>query len=402
MTTLSRRRFLQWTSAGAGLALLTACQPLIVPPTAQPAAAAPYADLSATLITELEKETQATLEKYRVPGMAVGIVKDGQLIYSRGFGVADSKSGKPLTPQSVQSMASVSKAFTATAIMQLVEAGKLDVDQPLVEYVSYFRMDDERYQQVTIRHLLGHTAGMPALEPADFFTAFENPEEDDGAAERLVRSLATIKLATNPGETFSYSDTGYDVLADVIAKVSGELFEDYIKHHIFTPLGMKHSTFLLKEVDPEMLVTAHALDAATKQVAASPVFPYNRKHAPSSCLHSNVEDMSRWVMAHLNGGELDGQRILQPASQQLLWERLSTLGYGGILDGYGWGWFLGELNGHVTATSIGAQPGVQTLAGLLVPDQSLGVIALGNYLSASEEPFYAMDFGAWLADKLVT
>lgn len=398
MTTVTRRRFLQVTAAGASLALFAACQPII-----QPAANVPKGKgLDKTLLAELEKEAQATLVKNQVPGLSVGVVKEGQLIYSNSFGVMDVKSGKPLTPQAVQSMASVSKAFTATAIMQLVEANKLDVDQPLVAYLPYFQMADDRYTQVTIRHLLSHTAGMPALAPEDFFTEFENPEEDDGAAERLVRSLADVKLSSNPGETFTYSDTGYDVLADVIAKVSGELFEEYIKQHIFRPLGMNHSTFLLKEVDPSLLVSAHIVDPTTKQIVHSPVFPYTRRHAPSSCLHSTVEDMSRWVIAQLNGGELEGQRILQATSQKQLWERLSTPGYGGIVDGYGWGWFLGEFKGHATATSIGAQPGVQTLAGLLVPDQKLGVIALGNCLSSADDPFYAMDFGVWLADKLLT
>lgn len=398
MANITRRRFLQTTVAGAGFALLTACQPLIIPPSTSTTKGSA---LASDLVAELEKEAQATLEKNQLPGMAVGIVMDGQLLYSQGFGVMDIQSGKPLTPQSVQSMASVSKAFTATAIMQLVEAGKMDIDQPLLSYLPYFQMADDRYPQVTIRHLLCHTAGMPALAPEDFFTEFENPEEDDGAAERLVRSLATVKLISNPGETFTYSDTGYDLLADVIAKMSGELFEEYIKQHIFQPLGMQHSTFLLSEVDPAQLVSAHVVDPTTKQIVHSPVFPYNRRHAPSSCLHSNVEDMSRWVMAHLNGGELGGQRILQTGSQLQLWERLSTLGYGGILDGYGWGWFLGDLNGHQTATSIGAQPGVQTLAGLLIPDQQIGIIALGNCRSSADDPFYAMDFGVWLADKLI-
>lgn len=139
MTTLARRQFLQLLATGAGLSLLAACQPITRPPTAAQPLVSPQ---DAALFAELEKEAQATLEKYHVPGMAVGIVREGQLIYSQGFGVMDSASGRSLTPQSVQSMASISKAFTATAIMQLVEAGKVDVDQPMVEYVPYFRMDD--------------------------------------------------------------------------------------------------------------------------------------------------------------------------------------------------------------------------------------------------------------------
>lgn len=205
-----------------------------------------------------------------------------------------------------------------------------------------------------------------------------------------MRSLSALELGSVSGETFNYSDMGYNVLAEVIAKVSGELFEEYVQNHIFTPLGMTHSTFLLEEVDPELLVAAHVADEASKEVIISPIFPYNRSQAPSSCLHSNVEDMSRWLIAQMNGGELDGQRILTPASQATLWTMLSTPGYGGIWQEYGWGCWLGELEGKPTIMSAGAQPGVQTMAGLVVPEHSLAVIALGNYLASYDDPFYAV------------
>jgi CubicO group peptidase (beta-lactamase class C family) len=194
---------------------------------------------------------------------------------------------------------------------------------------------------------------------------------------------------------------GYDILGDVIAKVSGELFEEYIQNHIFTPLGMTHSTFLLSEVDPDLLVAAHVLDQRTYEVIVSPNFPYDRKHAPSSCLHSNVEDMSRWLIAQMNGGELDGQRILNPNSQERLWTMLSTPGYDGMWQEYGWGWWLGDLEGERTVFSAGAQPGVQTMAGLVTPEHSLAVIALGNYLGSFDDPFYAVDFAAELTKQLL-
>ena len=109
-------------------------------------AAQPQADAGyAALFAEAEQKANATLKEHQAPGMSVGVIKEGQLIYAQGFGLADVESAKPMTPQSVQGMASVSKTFTAAAIMQLREAGTLDLDSPIVEYLPYFRMADDRW-----------------------------------------------------------------------------------------------------------------------------------------------------------------------------------------------------------------------------------------------------------------
>ena len=155
---------------------------------------------------------------------------------------------------------------------------------------------------------------MPPLTDADFFSEFMTPEFDDGAAERLVRSLSTgVMLAQDPGgPDFLYSDVGYDILADLIHNVTGELFENYMRRHILDPLNMKDATFLFTEVKPKDLVAAHVRDENGNVVVWDGYFPYDRKHAPSSCLHCNVEDFSQWLLAHMNGGALHGKRILRP------------------------------------------------------------------------------------------
>ncbi|MFN8493413.1 MAG: serine hydrolase domain-containing protein [Caldilineaceae bacterium] len=398
MQTLTRRAFLKGSTFTVGAALvMAACKPITKPESA----ATGSAEVDNALRADIEKLAEAKMKDLHVPGMAVGIVQEQKLVYSQGFGVMNVDTHQAVTPQTVFSMASVSKAFAGVAIMQLVEAGKLNIDEPMTAYVPYFRLADERYKAIKIRHLLAHTSGLPALDDKDFFAEWDTPEYDEGAAERYVRSLSTLKLASTPGETFSYSDMGYDIMADLIAKVSGEIFENYIQKHIFTPLGMKHSTFLVKEVAPAQLSASHILDKTGQKVIVNPQFPYDRKHAPSSCLHSNVEDMSRWIIAHLNGGELDGQRMLNAASHQTLWTMLAKTGYGDIFQGYGWGWFFGEMDGQQTVSSIGAQPGVQTTAGLIVPEKAQAVIALGNYLNSSQESFYTVEFAGEATKKLL-
>ena len=181
-----------------------------------------------------DAEVQKAMAANEISGIAVGIIQDNALVYENGFGVRNLDTGEPMTSRSVMSMASVSKALTATAIMQLIEAGKLNVDDTFVTHVPYFEMEDPRYKDITVRHLLAHNSGMPELTDDLFFAQWDDPWTDDGAAERYVRSFATgVMLNQDPGgDQFLYSDFGYDILADLIHKVSGELFEDYCRSHL--------------------------------------------------------------------------------------------------------------------------------------------------------------------------
>lgn len=401
MPSLTRRQFLQCSALmGVGLSI-AACQPIRRPeemnqPSANSATKEHFAAVT--------KVVQEVMTANKVPGVAVGIIRGKELIYADGFGVQSLNTGTPMTVQSVMSLAWISKAVTATAIMQLVETGKLDVDQPYVTYVPYFEMEDKHYKEITVRHLLAHNSGMPELTDAMLFSRWDDPWYDEQAAERFVRSFKTgVTLNQKPGgDQFIYSDVGYDILADLIHKVSGELFETYVKRHIFEPLGMTSSTFLLDEVDKQRLAAPHVSDETGKTVVWKK-FPYDRKHAPSSCLHSTVEDMSRWVLAHLNGGELNGKRILQTASHAQLWEKLQWWGGEDYLRGYGWGWYLGAFEGKQTVISFGSQPGVETLITLL-PTEGMAVIVQCNlYGSFGSVPtaYYDSDIATNLTSKLL-
>ena len=366
MKRFTRRHFIRAAGlATAGLSL-GACQrlPLLLQMGARPTATPD------PRLAPLEEQVQRDMDTFKIPGMAVGLIRDNQLFYAKGFGVRNLNTGEPMTERSVMSMASISKAFTGAAIMQLVEAGRVDVDRPYVEYVPYFEMETPRYKQITVRHLLAHNSGI--LTPGDAFSIFADPWDDDGAAERLVRSLKTgAGLGEDPGgPQFLYSDYGYDILADLIHHVSGELFEEYERKHLLRPLAMNDSTFLYKEIKPELLVAAHIYDREGKTVVWDH-FPYARQHAPSSCLHCSVVDMSHWVLAHLNGGIYQKRRILKAENQARLWEPLIHV------EGtaaYGWGCFMDEFEGQKAVGMFGGQPGVNT-AVWLWPRQGMAVIA---------------------------
>src|SRR5262252_9460036 len=168
------------------LATLARVGILLILLTAVAAGQSPNPDPLHRLQTELEPKITAEIEKQRLPGLAIGVVKDGKLIYGRGFGVAKFGGTAPITTRSLFHMASVTKTFVATSIMQLVEAGKIDLDAPLIRYLPYFRMDDDRYRAITVRQMLSHMSGIPDTVNYNW----DKPEYDDGALERFVRSLA--------------------------------------------------------------------------------------------------------------------------------------------------------------------------------------------------------------------
>ncbi|MEZ4768828.1 MAG: serine hydrolase domain-containing protein [Caldilineales bacterium] len=157
-------------------------------------------------------------------------------------------------------VASVAKTPTGEAIMQLVQDGKIDLDAPVTDYLPDFTLADTDLSGVTIRRLLSHTAGMP--DPIDWLAEYQNPNlrSDDAALDDYVHSLGNQSLTYPPGEDWAYSNTGFDVLGDVIAKVSGQTYEDYMQNNILKPLDMTNSSYLLSDLDPALLAMPHLLN----------------------------------------------------------------------------------------------------------------------------------------------
>src|SRR5215471_14854286 len=151
---------------------------------------------------------QGMAEKH-LPGLAVGIVRHGKVAYAKGFGLMTlGQPDKPVTATTLFHMASITKPFVATAIMQLVEQGKLDLDAPVTKYLPYFRLADPRYRLITVRQLVTHTSGMPDVKDYEW----SRPQYDDGALERYVRSLDKAQLLWDPGAHFAYSNMAFKVL----------------------------------------------------------------------------------------------------------------------------------------------------------------------------------------------
>lgn len=327
-------------------------------------------DLKTAVESKLEPLIEQVMESFGLAGLAIGIVKDGEFAYARGFGVRDVETKEPITPRSLFHMASVSKPFVATAIMQLVEQGKIRLDAPVITYLPYFKLNDERADMITVQQMLSHVGGMP--DAADY--QWYQPEYDDGALERYVRGLAGEQLIAAPGEKFAYSNIAYEVLGDVIAKVSGRTFEAYMKESVLDPLGMVDSTFLRGDVAPALAMTPHF---GAPLMVIPEAYPYNRAHAPSSTLHSNVIEMGNWALANLNRGEFNSNRILQPGSYDLLWAEYAQEMEDDQVESVGLGWFIRTHRGRRVIHHGGADPGFETTFAML-PDDGVAIVILAN------------------------
>jgi CubicO group peptidase (beta-lactamase class C family) len=328
-------------------------------------------DLLAAIESRLVPTIEAALPLARVPGMALAVAHNDGTFVARGFGVKHVDQATPVTEETLFHMASVTKPFVATAVMQLAERGQLDLEDPVARHLPYFRLDDRRSSEVTIRQLLSHTAGMPDVE--DY--GWDRPETDDGALERYVRDLHVAKLVDSPGNQHRYSNVGFEVLGDVIAKVSARSFEDYVTEFILNPLGMTTSTLMAPRANSELLATPHTLTETGDSVAGS-VFPYNRAHAPSSTLCCNAREIALWMAANLNGGMLSGVRMLKPESLERMWTPIAQAQHYPIRY-VGLSWFISFYRGYRVISHGGSDLGFNSMC-MLLPERGIGISFMCN------------------------
>ena len=332
-----------------------------------------------SLAERLDPLLNRAVEEQHIPGLAIGIVQDGKLVYARGFGVMEiGRSDRPVTPQTLFHMASITKPFVATSVMQLWEQGKVDLDAPVRKYVPYFQLRDARAASITVRQMLTHSSGMPDVN--DY--GWNRPQYDENALERYVRSLSNRKLLWDPGTKFAYSNIAYDVLGDLVAKVSGQTVEDYIDVHILQPLAMSSSTLLLRKADAGRLAAGHTKGTLGSMKVVKH-YPYNRAHTPSGNLHSNVDDMARWAMANLNRGELDGHRILKDSTYDVMWKQYAKRTEA---VGVGISWFLADLHGQKAVIHNGGDDGFMTRL-VLFPERRAALVYMLNCDVCKPESF---------------
>ena len=302
-----------------------------------------------------------------LPGVAVGVVSDQQLVWATGFGYADTKLKVPMTPTTKFRMASHSKLFTATAIMQLREDGKLRLDDPVSKYLPWFKAhpagDDDG--QITVEQLLSHSSGMQR-EAGDHWTSYEFP-----TTEELRRLYADRQAPFAPSVRWKYSNLAYAVAGTLIEQVSGSTWADYVNRNIFKPLSMNASS-VDKNVAGLAVPYGRRMPDGTREVLP---FVDARGMAAATGVTSNVEDMAKFVSAQFRRGPRGGNRILSTGSLREM-QRVRSVEENWT-SGTGLGFDISRIKDRTYVGHGGGYPGNTTFT-LIQLDDKVGVIALTN------------------------
>ncbi|MDP2643450.1 MAG: serine hydrolase domain-containing protein, partial [Desulfobacterales bacterium] len=314
-----------------------------------------------------------------LPGMTIGIVHDQTIIYLKGFGYADRLSRKPSTPDSIYRIGSISKLFTAIAIMQLRDEGKLDLDDPVRKYLPWFALKNSfpAGPAITIRHLLTHSSGLPREAGSAYWIDMDFP------TSRQVRDrLARQKTIYPPEKKLKYSNLALALAGEIVAAISGTSFADHVTRRILRPLGMMNTSVALPQARQQMLATGYGrrMPDNTRETFA---FVDARGMAAATGFSSSVHDMTKFVSWQLRLLGSNETEILKPGTlremQRVHWPPA------GLSGGRGLGFdVLGtkdrQLIGHG-----GGYPGYQTAA-YISPKEKLGVIVFANSLDTNPYP----------------
>jgi CubicO group peptidase (beta-lactamase class C family) len=324
-------------------------------------------------IDEVDAYVEQEMRRLKIPGVALAIVEGDQIVHLRSFGHARS-GGEVPSPQTPFVLGSTTKSFTALAAMQLVEAGKIDLDDPIQRYLPWFRVaDPEASAQMIVRQLLNQTSGLPMLPG---MIPLADLDDSPGAAERQARALASLNLNRSVGSAFEYSNLNYNLLGLIIEAVSGESYTDYIQHCIFDPLEMKHSYTSQAMAKQNGLAVGHRYWFA--HPFAIPNLAIPRGSLPSGQLISSAEDMAHYLIAHLNEGRYKDVQILSPAGINELHCGVAEYRAMGMTVGkYGMGWFFSDQGQTKLLWHGGNVPDFSSFMALL-PEQKKGVVLLVN------------------------
>lgn len=315
----------------------------------------------------IEAFVRAEMEATHIPGAAVAIIQGDQIIYLGGFGSADD-SGRPITPDTPFIIGSLSKSFTAVAIMQLIEVGEVYLDAPVQLYLPWFHVaDPHASKRITVRHLLNQTSGLNGRAGDDA----EQFGQGSEAVEQNVRALGSTALTAPVGKEYQYSNVNYQVLGLILEKASGERYADYVQTHIFDPLDMSHS-FTSRSIAEQnglaegyrMLITGQTLLAADQ--------PFLEGALPSGFIISSANDMANYLIAQSTGSFRD-HTLLTPLSLELLHTPPDNIPD----DPYAMGWVAGRIADEPVIVHTGSVADYSASM-VLTTNRGYGVVVLTN------------------------
>jgi CubicO group peptidase (beta-lactamase class C family) len=298
---------------------------LLLSPAATLPAAAQSAIPAVQDFSSLESLIREELQATKTPGAAISIVKGDRVIYAKGFGVANVETGAPVTTDMLFRLGSTTKMFTAAALITLSSRGKLKLDAPVGSYLTGI---NPKLARITTHQLLSNSGGM-----ADFAAPFVS--QDDEALGRMIRGWKEDALYTEPGEVYSYASPGYWLAGYVLEETSKKAYADAMNELIFAPSGMTSTTLRPLQAMTFPLAMGHNVSAAGTPAIIRPAFN-NVAMWPAGSIYSNVKELSRFVIALLNGGKVDGKQALAPdVPARLFGKYISMPGDREVYYGYG-------------------------------------------------------------------
>ena len=350
-----------------------------------PMGAAAHPPPSTSNVAAIDAYIETQSRRHRIQGLAVAITHGDEIIHVRGYGAAGE--GRPIRADTPFYIGSVTKSFTALAVMQLVEAGKIDLDQPVKDYLPWFKVaDPDATARITVRHLLNQTSGLSRTSGIDA------PDKADASMEDAVRALSSAQPTAAAGTEFHYSNQNYTTLGLLIEAVSELTYGEYLAAHVFDPLEMARSFTSRTEAEAAGLAQGYNVLFGFPVPREQPHLTYD---LPAGFIVSTAEDMAHYLIAQLNEGRYGDQRLISPDGLAQMHTAPS-----GIDGSYGMGWEVQEGDGLRQLRHDGTLETFYSSV-VLLPDDGYGVALLANQVSYPHLLFAYGDIEQGIVHRLV-
>ena len=325
-------------------------------------------DLLKSLQT-IEEKVEARRRELGIPGMSLVIVKDGEIIYTKGFGYKDFEKKIAVTPDTQFAIGSATKAFTGLSVLMSQDEGKLSIDDNPKKYLPYFKMSDpDTDKNITIRDLLSHSSGLNRTDLA-MITGKLNRQE-------LIQVAGEAKPTAKLREVFQYQNIMFTAAGEIVAQVQKQPWENFVTSRILKPLGMNNSTISVKEIEKAKDFSyGYEYNFDTKETKKLPFKNFN-PIAPAGAINSSANDMANWIKFVMNNGSVGGKKLVSDKGfEEWLKPQMKTTPNG--KSSYGFGWFLQDWNGLKVVQHGGNVDGFNSMVAM-IPEKKLGFVLLTN------------------------
>jgi len=361
---------------------------------------APAVILAAPSKGEIDRAVQRTMDEFDVPGMAVSVVFDGKVHYASGQGIVETGDEAEVDQHTLFRIASVSKAFTAAALAVLADEGKLGWEDPVIDHIPEFRMYDPWVtREFTIRDLLTHRSGLP-LGAGDLLIF----PEGNATRQEIIRAFRYLKPSSSFRSKYDYDNLLYIVAGDVVERVSGVAFEEFIEGRLLNPVGMADCVASpARAAEQSVLATPHLLMDGELQATDDGI---NAVTAPAGGVTCSAASMARWMSFVLRKGVNEtGERLISEAQFDQLLRPITLVGAqgymaehaGAYLNAYALGWNVSSFYGEPSYSHGGAVWGMTTFI-MILPEQGLGIFASNNLMSPAPRAIVAEIADEFLVD----